>query len=209
MTNVSQERNNWNFSHNEKWKQYWIDTELVPSTKEDKQLPFLINKLKEELDINKIETVLEVGVGYGRVAKAILETLPNLIRYDGMDISNKALQESRYYLRKHIGLNDLGMGYRAILGDFENDIPIPNFYDLVISVETMSTVPESISIEHWIEKMCKLSKKYVVNLDYWKTTNNISNNGHDYLEAYGKCYCYPNEYETPNPHELLYIGRVK
>lgn len=215
MTNQNasqEERSNWNFSHNEKWKQYWIDTELVPSKREDKQLPFLINKLKEELDINKIETILEVGVGYGRVAKAILDTFPNILYYDGIDISIKALQESRYYLRKYVGLNDISLGYKAINVDFENmDMDSIKPFDLVISVETMSTVPENIDICNWIDKMVSLSKKYVVNLDYTKTTHTIFNNGH----AYETCYGINDSVKrfeiipTPNENEKLFICRVK
>ena len=175
--NVEQERNNWNFSPNEKWKQYWKDTELVPSTREDKQLPFLINKLKEELDINKIETVLEVGVGYGRIAKAILDTFPNISEYHGLDISENAWNQCVEYLKGYENF------YAPAWQDFD-DYKFPGWFDLVISVETMSCVPENISIDRWIKKMCNLSKKYVVNLDYVNTTHPIFNNGHDYKHAY-------------------------
>lgn len=186
------------------WKDYWINTELVPSKREDKQLPFLIETLKKELDINKIETVLEVGVGYGRVAKAILDTFPNIEEYHGIDISDNAMEQCWENLK----------GYEAFYGpaprDFE-EYELPGFlFDLVISVETMSAIPENISVQPWIDKMCSLSKKYVVNLDYIKTTHPIFNNGHNYVMHY--TYIDDVEFQsidTPNPDESIFFCIVK
>lgn len=161
------------------WKEYWKNTELVPSKREDKQLPWLIDTLKKELDINKIETVLEVGVGYGRVAKAILDTFPKIEDYHGVDISERAWNQSCEYLKGYEQF------YAPPWEDFI-ELDYTGLYDLVISVETMSCVPESEewTIQMWIDKMCSLSKKYVVNLDYVKTTHPIFNNGHMYNRAY-------------------------
>lgn len=192
------------------YKDYWKKTELVPSSREDKQLPFLIETLKKELDINKIETVLEVGVGYGRVAKAIIDNFTRLKIYEGIDISESALNQSASYLDDYDNIISSKPLYFYTEGDFE-EIDIQHLYDLVISVETMSTIPANIDCCHWIDKMISLSKKYVVNLDYIETTHPIFNNGH----AYETCYGINNNVQkfeiipTLNTNEKLYICRVK
>jgi SAM-dependent methyltransferase len=197
-----------NLDYNTNYKQFWLQTELVPSKKEDKQLPFLIDILKEELDMDKVETVLEVGVGYGRVAKAILDTFPHIGLYDGLDISESALKQSEKYLKEY--LEDGHVGYCPYPeGDFL-DLPIHELYDLVISVETMSVVPESISIQPWIDKMISASKKYVVNLDYTTTTHPIFNNGHDYYSAYHEHEVTTKMWFTPDSlNSKLFICRVE
>jgi len=190
-----------NSNSQKNWKEYWKNTELVPSSREDKQLPFLIATLKKELDISKIETVLEVGVGYGRVAKAILEEFPNVEAYTGIDISQQATDKSREYVTS--------ISYGAINSDFE-DVEIEGYWDLVISVETLSAIPEDISVQPWIDKMVSLSKKYVVNLDYTTTTHPIFNNGHDYYSAYHKHETRTRMFFLPDKFgEELFICWVK
>jgi len=202
LTTSSQQRNK------NDWKQYWIDTELVPSTREDKQLPFIIETLKKELDITKIETVLEVGVGYGRVAKAILDTFPRIYQYYGIDISKSAILKSKEYCAEKWYEYASGP-FMPFVGDFETE-ELGFLCDLVISVETMSAIPSGAegekTVQKWIQKMCSLSKKYVCNLDYINTTHQILNNAHDYMMAYSFDV---SEFDTPNNNEKLFICRVK
>ena len=167
------------------YKEYWKNTELVPSSRPDTQLPFLIKTLKEEIDINKIETVLDVGVGYGRVAKAILEEFPEIIEYSGIDISEFAIKQSVNNLRKYWAYEgqDKQDIYTWYTQDFET-YELGSLYDLVISVETMSVVPDWGTVCNWMDKMVSLSKKYIVNLEYINTTNQINNIGHDYKLYY-------------------------
>ncbi len=196
------------------YKEYWKNTELVPSSKPDTQLPFLIKTLKEGLDISKIESVLEVGVGYGRVAKAILDEFPVVDLYDGLDISEYALNQSVEYLGEHIVLNK-HIGYCPYPADDFLEAAIPEMYDLVISVETMSVIPDEETVRKWIDKMCKLSKKYVVNLDYSRTTDPITNIKHNYHEIYEDRYeCnevidYGAFIIRNNENEGIWIARVR
>ena len=199
-----------NYSSKQNYKEFWKNINLIPSKKEDKQLPWLIDTLKRELDINKIETVLEVGVGYGRVAKAILDTFPNIDYYFGIDISNDAIEQSRDYVGyTHLYDGEPTESFHSHTCDFE-DSAFGEIYDLVISVETMSTIPENISVQPWIDKMISLSKKYVVNLDYVNTTHPIFNNAHDYRKHYthaGELHYWK---DVPNnPDMKLFLCRVK
>lgn len=204
--------------YKDNYKYYWSIMELVPSEKEDTQLPFLIRTLKEQLDIDKIETVLEVGIGYGRVAKGILDNFPNINLYDGVDISELAIEESDIFLDDYVTKTKKGKranthtGYCHMVGDFET-LHIPELYDLVISCATLSVLPTDKQAQTWLDKMISLSKKYVVNLDYHEDSdsNLVFNNARNYPELYGsfgisslKTFTIPDY-----PNEKLYITRVK
>lgn len=195
------------------YKQFWKDTELVPNSLPDTQLPLLIETLKKELDFGKIETVLEVGVGYGRVAKALLDDPDNVINlYDGVDISEKAINQSEEYLKEHMIGSYTHQGYCPYPSEDFETCPIPEIYDMVISVETMSVVPHDI--RPWIDKMISLSKKYVVNLDFTRGNDTITNNPpHKYWLPYTcatieKKLVNWEEIRIPN-NESIFIGHMR
>ena len=202
------------------WKEFWLDMELTFSQKEDTQTPFLIDTLNRELDFNKISTVLEVGIGYGRVAKEILEIPDNVIDlYDGVDISELAIKQSEIYLDDHVTKTKKGKrkndhtGYDFMVGDFE-ELGICESYDLVISAETMSILPSNYNVQKWIDLMVRMSKKYVVNLDYheWSNSTVVFNNGRDYLKLYqdNDSIFRADDFKIPDyPNEKIYICRVK
>jgi SAM-dependent methyltransferase len=180
------------------YKDYWRNANLVPSKAEDKQLPLLIDTLKKEPNMDTVASVLEVGVGYGRIAKAIIDTFPDISLYHGMDISSSA--------------NNL-RHYRAYIGevcDFDSTLYWDNpVFDLVISVETLSIVP--IDVSGWINKMISLSKKYCINVDFTRGNDTITGlPPKDYSGYYNSN---PNvldckEIEFPN-NESAFIVRVR
>ena len=122
--------------------------------------------IQQELDLKKLETVLDIGVGYGRLAKIILDNTPCIKEYDGIDISQDQLDRSWGYVGKNIAYH----GFRM---DFEN-IVIENWrkYDLVISTEVMTCFP--YDVKPWIDKMVAMSKKYVVSLDHYVEPRQLS-----------------------------------
>ena len=191
------------------WKERWRNNaRLIPSKQEDKQLPFLINALRDNIDISKVETVLEVGIGYGRIAKVLFDLFPNLQRYHGVDISWNAIRQSIEELRKVWKWSpDVKSVYSWDTIDFE-EFESDRYYDLVISVETMSCIPEYIDIQPWIDKMCLLSKEYVVNLDYIQTLNTLHSNKHDYFTAYNMVNLKSVTEISYTRNESLFIYRV-
>jgi hypothetical protein len=46
---------------------------------------------------------------------------------------------------------------------------LPTYYDLVISAEVMTSIPkqDDTRVGYFIDKMCSMSKKYVVNIDWF------------------------------------------
>jgi SAM-dependent methyltransferase len=200
----TEESEKW-YNHN--YKEVWLNTNLRPSKNDNGQLEHLIKTLKEKLTFDRIETVLEVGVGYGRVAKAILDTFPNIETYVGTDISDNAWNQCCEYLK------DYSNFYAPAPRDFE-EAPIPVLYDLVISVDTMSVLPTGYNIQPWIDKMCKLSKKYVVNLDYKMNVYSdiLINNPHNYAKCYkdNKDVYALGVFDVPDrPTQEIFIAYIK
>lgn len=191
--------------------------ELSPSKAEDTQTPFIIETLSKEIDINKVETVLDVGVGFGRIALGILETFPNVNLYDGIDFSELAIKQSEAFLDNYIVKTKKGkranvhQGYCYMVEDFE-EANIPELYDLVISCQTLSTIPDEEVVEKWVKKMVSLSKKYVVNVDYHhkSDSNIVFNIGRDYGFYYTSNLIWTfNEYNIPNyKNQKIWIARV-
>jgi SAM-dependent methyltransferase len=164
--------------------------------------------IQQELDCNKLETVLEIGVGYGRIAKLMLEVAPNIRRYDGIDISEDQLAKSRDYVN-----HDSYWGYRF---DFD-DILEYNWpkSDLVLCTEVMTCFP--YDVKPWIDKMVAMSKKYVVNLDHWVSPreksleDNILRNWHPYNEHYNnnKDVIHMKCITIPAYSQGLFLARVR
>jgi hypothetical protein len=159
-----------------------------------------------------------VGIGYGRIAKEILEIPDNVIDlYDGVDISELAIKQSEIYLDDHVTKTKKGKranshtGYCYMIGDFE-ELGICESYDLVISVETLSALPTDERAKKWIDLMIKRSKKYVVNLDHLTDSSVVLYNGRNYWHMYmdhPSVYTV-NEFDIPDyKNEKIYITRVK
>jgi cyclopropane fatty-acyl-phospholipid synthase-like methyltransferase len=167
--------------------------------------------IQKELDLKKLETVLDIGVGYGRLAKIILDNSPRIKQYDGIDISQDQLDRSFDYIRElgpHI--------YSGLRFDFE-DIVIDNWpkYDLVISTEFMTCLP--YSVKSVVNKMIAMSKKYVVNLDHYTNPrqksleDNVLRNWHDYPKHYNesKGVVHLKGISIPEYSQELFVARVK
>ena len=106
-----------------------------------------------------IESVLEIGAGYGRITRLLVENLPDLKHYDALEISPYRAQAAIGYVPPRKFLN-------IIVDNFES-FKATRMYDLVISVEClMHQLPSKI--EAWIRKMIALSKRFVMNLDWYE-----------------------------------------
>lgn len=158
--------------------------------------------LKDNLAYRKIETVLDVGCGFGRMTNVMLTggLLPAATKVVCLDLSEGMLKEARKIAdRRHTSK------MRYVCTDFEtedmfamsNRLDLPSYYDLVISAEAMTSIPKSEEdrVGRFVNKMCMLSKKYVVNVDwYWDKEKGERkpqlpiywiNNYHWYNEHYG------------------------
>lgn len=155
-----------------------------------------------------IESVLEVGCGYGRITRMLLEYLPHIKRYDAVDISPTRIAAARNYIpyfkyEEYLNLSQVDFEY--------TDFDAINGYDLVISVEClMHQLPSKI--EKWIRKMISYSRYYVMNLDWYEEgyRGKIApwNFIHDYNKIYMDAGIYTLEKRQVTNNQCLFAAEI-
>jgi len=116
------------------------------------------NMLIEFLKTLHFETVLEVGAGFGRITKLVLENFPQVKEFVAIDLSPNQINELRSYisdsrLRCHV----------TKIQDFKAE----EKYDLVLAVEVLMFVPPS-EIDNVYRILLDLSRAHVVNVDWYE-----------------------------------------
>ncbi len=160
---------------------YWQEAATNPDH-QDHQSQFVYSdvfKEQEERLIATLETlefasILEVGCGWGRITKLVHERWPD-VPYTATDLSVDRIKAAA----KHIK----GVKFEA---ESISDLDSRRRYDLVLGVETLMHVPPSL-ISESIEKLCRLSRRYVVNLD-WNTRLSQVIAAHNFIHDYRKLY---------------------
>ena len=84
-----------------------------------------------EMDLNKSKTVLEIGVGTGRLAERVA---PFCARLYGIDVSPKTVERARENLKKHGNVS-------LILGDFMTS-PFSERFDVIYSSLTFMHIKD-------------------------------------------------------------------
>lgn len=131
------------------------------------QEEYLLNLLK---DIN-FESVFEIGCGWGRITKLILDNFKTKT-YHACDISPDRA--------KLVGIDVITKPFQEI--EFNQK------YDLVIAVEVLMHIPPE-EIKQVIDKIYMISKKHIVTLDYFPKGQRVTNLApfnfiHEYKELF-------------------------
>lgn len=121
------------------------------------QESILINFLKSL----QFSSVMEVGCGFGRITKLILENFPSITRYLAIDISPDQIAHGSSNIIGH----DERLQYEVI--DFRNFNAEAERFDLVLAVEVLMHIPPN-EIGIFISKMHDLSNHHVVNIDWYE-----------------------------------------
>lgn len=198
-------------------KAFWreVGTEYIKRYPEEAYRmmnPQIYEILRDNLERRKVETVLDVGCGFGRMTNLILTSglFTNVKRVVSLDISDGMLKEAR----KTVPFRLQHRVVRFLRTDFEEDDMysilvrdpgMPSFFDLVISAEVMTSIPkqEEDRVKRFVDRMCGLSKKYVVNVDwFWHESGGRAKLG-DPVLAINNYHKYDEHYES-NSSVLLY-----
>ena len=99
-------------------------------------------------------SILEIGVGAGRIGKLLCEEWP-AAHYTGIDISWNRVAEAMENLPEHVEL------FEADLLEWDNRYN----YDLVIAVEVLMHVKPS-DLDYALERMRLWSRRHIVTVDW-------------------------------------------
>lgn len=211
------------FDNREYWKRIGADYQRNYPMQMYKEIDkAFVKTLESELDLNKVETVFEVGCGFGRVSKLLMPLLANLNEYHAIDLNEAMIEQSRDYCKDEYNRR-LFFPY---VSDFEAN-HVNGIYDLVLSVEVMTSIPNTIAGEDrvrlFLDKMITKSKKYVVNQDWFNAPNRIEemqkpmkpineiNHFHDYDRYYSnhRKVMQVIGHSIPRYTEHIFVARVK
>ena len=170
------------------------------------QISFVYNKIfssQETFLMNHIKglsfsTVLEVGCGFGRITKQLLENFPDT-RYTAIDLSPDQIENAKRFVnnsKANFAVSDIQ--------SFGSD----NHFDLVLAVEVLLHIkPEDISSA--ISKLLSLTNKYFVHVDWHEeitlpeyTTDSYCFM-HDYDEIYSGLGLQYNKYKISGRRRLF------
>ena len=107
---------------------------------------------KMQLDNNK--TVLEIGVGTGRIA---IRVAPLCKEFTGVDISPKTISRAKEHLSKN---NDVNL----ICGDF-NELEFNNSFDIIYSSLTFMHIEDKQSTINKIYSLLNVGGRFVLSID--------------------------------------------
>lgn len=143
---------------------------------------------------NDIQSVLEIGCGYGRITKRLLDSkiFPNLKRYDAIDISPPKVKAAHKYTQAEQH-PELTIWEDYFAGSVNNTLSEElqqrgkGGYDLVIAIQVlMHQLPSDI--DHWIKNMGELSNKYILNLDWFEPVEPPEVAFWNFIHNYEKIY---------------------
>lgn len=125
------------------------------------------------------ETVLEVGCGFGRMTKLVLDEFPNVKKIKGIDLSPQQIEICKSYI-SNLEKVELSVG---TVQDLEEP---NNSYDLVMAVELLMHIPFG-EIEGVLGQMVRVARKYIVNLD-WHGPTRKELGGYCFAHDYNSLY---------------------
>jgi len=110
--------------------------------------------LRQELAKLKYESVLEVGCGFGRITRILLDN-PNVKRVVATDLSPKQIA--------NVNITDprLELKVQSVL-----DLDYYKEFDMVIASEVLMHIPPD-KIDQALHNMKKAAKSYVLNVDWY------------------------------------------
>lgn len=119
----------------------------------------------------RVSSILEIGVGNGRIGKLLVERWPNAT-YTGVDIAPARLAEARETLPEHAVLVE------ADLFDFDTD----DTFDLVVAAEVLMHVRPG-EVAEAVERLQLWSHRHIYTLD-WDVPIKKTPAEHNFLHDY-------------------------
>lgn len=171
--------------------EYWFERgkkyrdEYRPNKYAELQENILLDYLKNIPISSSFSTILEVGCGFGRIAKLLLSNFPNILEYIAIDLSPHQTENAKEFVKPVIDIKEHNP-LKFIVSDiqsFQNE----KKYDLIISSEVLLHVLPS-EIEKIMNKIVDMSNKHIINIDWYegKTPKNAA--PHNFIHQYETIY---------------------
>jgi len=162
-------------------EKYWLDRgKTLDKERLYDGIQFRIQEkiLVDYLTKLNFSTVLELGYGFGRISKVILDSFPNIVNYTGIDISPHNQEKTKRYVK-----SDKANFMVSTIQDFISETK----FDLVISVYVLMHVKPN-DINKVLNKSISLSRKHVINMDWFQKSKPSVHLGQAFIHNYKPIY---------------------
>ena len=175
---------------NEYWKKRGrtYEKEFVYSKTFQDQEKALLDVLKQL----SFDSVLECGCGFGRITKLVLNNF-SINEYNAFDLSphqiNNAQKNCQNFDNVHFEVNTI------------QEFKTEKKFDLVLSAEVLLHILPR-DIDQIIKKMVNLSKRDVINLDWYERIIPKKIDPHNFIHQYRKLYENTGLVQTVNQYSI-------
>ena len=132
------------------------------------------------------KSVLELGCGFGRIIKLLLTNYNNITEYLAIDISPHQIENAKILLSSVKLPNEVKLEF--MVSDIQSlNLDNKKKYDLVILSEVLLHILPS-EIDSVIKKLVTLSKKHIINIDWYEDNPPMKHAPHNFIHQYETIY---------------------
>ena len=154
-------------------------------------------------------SVLELGCGFGRITQLLLTNYRNITEYLAVDISPDQIENAKSLLSStKLPNNQVKLDF--LVSDIQS-LKLDKEYDLVILSEVLLHILPT-EINSIIKKLITLSKKHIINIDWYEEHPPRKQASHNFIhqyEAIYKKYTEPSTTTTTTIIKRIPIKRKK
>ncbi len=130
------------------------------------------------------KSVLELGCGFGRITKLLLTNYSTITEYLAVDISPDQIENAKTLITSTKLPNEVKLDFRV--SDIQS-LKLDKEYDLVILSEVLLHILPT-DIDSIIKKLITLSKKHIINIDWYEDEPPTKQALHNFIHQYEAIY---------------------
>jgi SAM-dependent methyltransferase len=130
------------------------------------------------------KSVLELGCGFGRITQLLLTNYSNITEYLAVDISPHQIENAKTLLSSTKLTSQVKLDF--LVSDIQS-LKLDKEYDLVILSEVLLHILPT-EIDSIIKKLIALSKKHIINIDWYAEHPPRIQARHNFIHQYEALY---------------------
>ena len=131
------------------------------------------------------KSILELGCGFGRITQLLLTNYSNITEYLAVDISPHQIENAKSLLSStKLSNNQVKLDF--LVSDIQS-LKLDKEFDLVILSEVLLHILPT-EIDSIIKKLIKLSKKHIINIDWYAEHAPRIQARHNFIHQYEELY---------------------